>query len=94
MTEERNGNGRGASIPRGYQQEDTEARRSWLKEHAGVELDDTLEDKAEDLQGIIENHVGFMKVPMALVGPMILLRQEVLPTQRPTRSMTITIVRL
>ena len=71
MTEEKNGNGRGASIPRGYQQEDTEARRSWLKEHAGIELDDTLEDKAEDLQGIIENHVGFMKVPMAIVGPMI-----------------------
>ena len=71
MTEEKNGNGRGVSIPRGYQQEDTEARRSWLKEHAGIELDDTLEDKAEDLQGIIENHVGFMKVPMAIVGPMI-----------------------
>jgi hydroxymethylglutaryl-CoA reductase (NADPH) len=63
-------NGRGTSIPRGYQQEDTEARKSWVKEYAGVEIDDSLEDKAEDLQGIIENHVGFMKVPMAVVGPM------------------------
>ena len=68
MTEETNG--RGTSIPRGYQQEDTEARKSWVKEYAGVEIDDSLEDKAEDLQGIIENHVGFMKVPMAVVGPM------------------------
>ena len=70
MTEETNG--RGASIPRGYQQEDTEARKSWVKEYAGVEIDDTLENKAEDLQGIIENHVGFMKIPMAVVGPMII----------------------
>ena len=65
-------NGRGTSIPRGYQQEDTEARKSWVKEYAGIDIDDTLEDKAEDLQGIIENHVGFMKVPMAVVGPMVL----------------------
>ena len=65
-------NGRGISIPRGYQQKDTEARKSWVKEYAGIDIDDTLEDKAEDLQGIIENHVGFMKVPMAVVGPMVL----------------------
>ena len=68
MSEETNG--RGTSIPRGYQQEDTEARKSWVKEYAGIDIDDTLEDKAEDLQGIIENHIGFMKVPMAVVGPM------------------------
>ena len=68
MTEETNG--RGTSIPRGNQQKDTEARKSWVKEYAGVEIDDSLEDKAEDLQGIIENHVGFMKIPMAVVGPM------------------------
>ena len=65
-------NGRGTSIPRGYQRVDTEARKSWVKEYAGIDIDDTLEDRAEDLQGIIENHVGFMKVPMAVVGPMII----------------------
>ena len=70
MTEEINE--RGTSIPRGYQKGDTEARKSWVKEYAGIDIDDTLEDKTEDLQGIIENHVGFMKVPMAVVGPMII----------------------
>ena len=65
-------NERGTSIPRGYLQQDTEARKSWVKKYAGINIDDTLEDKAEDLQGIIENHVGFMKVPMAVVGPMII----------------------
>ena len=43
-------NGRGTSIPRGYQRVDTEARKSWVKEYSGVEIDDSLEDKAEDLQ--------------------------------------------
>ena len=66
MTEETNG--RGASIPRGYQQEDTEARKSWVKEYAGIDIDDTLEDKTEELQGIIENHVGFMKIPNSSIG--------------------------
>ena len=66
MTEETNG--RGTSIPRGYQQKDTEARKSWVKEYAGVEIDDSLEDKAEDLQGIIENHVGLLVCKELLLG--------------------------
>ena len=43
-------NERGTSIPRGYLQQDTEARKSWVKKYAGINIDDTLEDKAEDLQ--------------------------------------------
>jgi len=70
MTEETNG--RNLSIPRGYLPEDTEARKTWVKNFSGVKLDDTLKDKEQDLQGIIENHVGFMKIPMAVVGPMVL----------------------
>ena len=65
-------NGRNLSIPRGYLPEDTEARKTWVKNFSGIKLDDTLKDKEQDLQGIIENHVGFMKIPMAVVGPMVL----------------------
>ena len=70
MAEENNG--KNSSIPRGYLTEDTKARLEWVKKYSGIELDDSVSDKAEDLQGIIENHVGFMKVPMAVVGPMSL----------------------
>ena len=70
MTEEKNG--KNSSIPRGYLTEDTKARLEWVKKFSGLELDDSVCDEAEDLQGIIENHVGFMKVPMAVVGPMSL----------------------
>ena len=65
-------NERNTSIPRGFKSEDSIARVEWVKEFAGIEIDNTLEDDPEELKGIIENHVGFMKVPMAVVGPMLL----------------------
>ena len=65
-------NGRNSSIPRGYRSEDTEARKDWVKRFSGIELDDTLKDDVEDLKGIIENHVGFLNMPMAVVGPLLL----------------------
>tara|TARA_B100000678_G_scaffold285121_1_gene287732 strand:+ start:1526 stop:2686 length:1161 start_codon:yes stop_codon:yes gene_type:complete len=65
-------NGRSSSIPRGYRPEDTDARKGWVKDFSGVELDDTLKDDVEDLRGIIENHVGFLNMPMAVVGPLLL----------------------
>ncbi len=70
MSEETNG--RNVSIPRGYNPEDTSARKEWVKKFSGIEIDDSLKDKEGDLQGIIENHVGFMKIPMAIVGPLII----------------------
>ena len=68
----RQNNGRNSSIPRGYRPEDTDARKDRVKNFSGVELDDTLKDDLEDLQGIIENHVGFLNMPMAVVGPLLL----------------------
>ena len=65
-------NERNTSIPRGFKSEDSAARVEWVKEFTGIEIDNTPEDDPEDLKGIIENHVGFMKVPMAVVGPMLL----------------------
>ena len=70
MTEDKNG--KNSSIPRGYLAEDTKARLEWVKKFTGIEIDNSILDKEEDLQGIIENHVGFMKIPMAVVGPMTL----------------------
>jgi hydroxymethylglutaryl-CoA reductase (NADPH) len=63
-------NGRNSFLPRGYSTEDSQARRDWVKNFTGVDIDDTLTDDVEDLKGIIENHVGSMKIPMAVVGPL------------------------
>ena len=64
-----NRNDKHPSIPRGYTADDTKARIDWVKKFSGVDIDDNTEDTPEELKGIIENHVGFMKVPMAVVGP-------------------------
>ena len=63
-------NGRNSFLPRGYSIEDSQARKDWVKNFTGVEIDDTLADDVEDLKGIIEHHVGSMKIPMAVVGPL------------------------
>jgi hypothetical protein len=55
MTEEKNG--KNSSIPRGYLAEDTRARLEWVKKFTGIEIDDSVLDKEEDLQGIMKTHV-------------------------------------
>ena len=64
-----NNNGKRNSIPRGFSAEDSQKRVDWLKNEQGFELQDLPGNDPEELKGIIENHVGYMKIPMAIVGP-------------------------
>ena len=57
-------------IPNGYSEKDTDNRLGWLKETTGFDYNNDLENQPEDLKGIIENHIGFMKIPMAIAGPL------------------------
>ena len=59
-------------IPRGYLPEDSQRRLDWLKNEHDFELKDLPGNDTEELKGIIENHVGFMQIPMAIVGPAII----------------------
>ncbi len=56
--------------PRGYSKQHTEKRRKWLVEKTGFYLNEAPPDDPENLKGIIENHVGFLQVPMAVAGPL------------------------
>ena len=69
MTKPKNGNNN--RVPRGYEREDTERRLKWLKEEKGIDFKDPPVNEPEDLKGIIENHIGFMKLPMAITGPLL-----------------------
>ena len=60
------------TIPNGYTSADTAKRLEWLKDKTGMDLKDDLQNDPEDLKGIIENHIGFMKVPMAVAGPLLI----------------------
>ena len=57
-------------IPNGYSKKDTNNRLDWLKETTGFDYSNDLENQPDDLKGIIENHIGFMKIPMAIAGPL------------------------
>ena len=65
----KNNNGKRNRIPRGYTAEDSRRRLEWLKSEQGFDLQDLPGNDPEELKGIIENHVGYMKIPMAIVGP-------------------------
>lgn len=58
--------------PSGYTKEDTDKRRKWLFERTGFSLNDMAPNKPEDLKGIIENHVGYVSIPMAVAGPLLI----------------------
>ncbi len=58
--------------PRGYKKEDTEKRKDWLERKTGFHLNEAGPDNPEDLKGIIENHVGFMHLPLAIAGPLLI----------------------
>tara|TARA_B100000949_G_scaffold230377_1_gene240733 strand:+ start:515 stop:1678 length:1164 start_codon:yes stop_codon:yes gene_type:complete len=64
-------NGNNNRVPRGYEPEDTERRLKWLKEEKGIDFKDPPVNEPEELKGIIENHIGFMKLPMAITGPLL-----------------------
>ena len=57
-------------IPKGYASKDTDKRLDWLSEKIGFDYDSDLSITPEELKGIIENHIGFMKIPMAVAGPL------------------------
>ena len=58
--------------PRGYKKEDTEKRKKWLENKTGFHLNEIGPEETENLKGIIENHVGFMQIPMAITGPLLI----------------------
>ena len=58
------------TIPKGYSAKDTDERLEWLKETTGFDYNTKLENQPDELKGIIENHIGYMKVPMAIAGPL------------------------
>ena len=58
--------------PRGFEAEDTQKRLQWLEDKTGVRLDGVGVDEPLDFQGIIENHIGSVNLPLAVAGPLVL----------------------
>lgn len=58
--------------PRGYESADSQRRREWLTKNLGMNFESLPEPEPEDLQGIIENHVGFIPMPMSVAAPLVI----------------------
>ena len=59
-----------SKIPGGYHSDDTGKRITWIENKTGFNYKDLPVNKSEELKGIIENHIGYMKIPMAITGPL------------------------
>ena len=58
--------------PGGYRALDTERRLRWVERVTGNSLEGTLLPEADGLRGIIENHVGYLPVPMSIAAPLVI----------------------
>lgn len=45
-------------------------RLEWLKEKTGVDISPDEKKWASDIKGVIENPIGFVKLPLAIAGPL------------------------
>lgn len=63
-------NNKKSKIPKGYNSDDKKRRIAWLEDYTGFNYIDSPVNPPEELKGIIENHIGFMKIPMAIAGPL------------------------
>lgn len=54
----------------GYSQHDLEKRKRWLKKKYSIDFDDTQKPVPEDYQGLTENQVGNLNLPISMAGPL------------------------
>ncbi len=56
--------------PRGYNKERMQVRRNWLERRTGWHPPAFELDPPASLQGLVENHIGYMGLPMSIAGPL------------------------
>ncbi len=56
--------------PRGRTNESTLVRQKWVQEKTGLDFSETLIEKPEKLDGIIEQHLGYQTLPLAIASPL------------------------
>ncbi len=58
--------------PEGFELKDTERRLRWVEQLTGHDLKGVPLPRVDEIQGIIENHVGFMPLPMSIAAPLVI----------------------
>lgn len=57
---------------KGYTQSDTQKRVKTIKDATGIDYSQVLIEKPENLQGVIEQHIGFHTIPIAIAAPLLI----------------------
>lgn len=58
--------------PAGHDAKDSERRLRWIEQVSGHNLAGLPLPKADELRGLIENHVGYVPVPMSVAAPLVI----------------------
>ena len=58
--------------PGGYSAKDVDRRLRWVEQSTGRNLKGMSLPQIEDLEGIVENHVGFVPMPMSVAAPLLI----------------------
>lgn len=69
MSDSTSGSGK-LTPPRGYTAADVERRREWLEQRAGAAVPPFQLDDPEQLQGLCENQIGYIGIPLSVAGPL------------------------
>lgn len=56
--------------PRGYTPDDIERRRQWLAQRTAAAVPPFRLDEPEQLQGLCENQIGYIGIPLSIAGPL------------------------
>ena len=58
--------------PAGHEAKDSERRLRWIEQVSGQSLSGLPLPKVDELRGLIENHVGYVPLPMAVAAPLVI----------------------
>ncbi len=58
--------------PGGFEPKDTERRLRWVEQLTGHDLKGMPLPRVDEIKGLIENHVGFLPLPMSIASPLVI----------------------
>lgn len=59
-------------LPKKHSLENIEKRKKWVKKQTNVEWDDNEKNQPEEFEGILENHLGFINMPLGIALPLLI----------------------
>lgn len=59
-------------LPKKHTHENMLKRKEWVSQRTGIQWDDSEKNSPEEYEGILENHLGFINLPIAIAYPLLI----------------------